>query len=77
MVNRYVRVLLCFASLLLLASCQSQEQQEKEKNIHPLTGLKADGDIRQRPIAVVVNNHSKARPQSGLSKADIVIEGSQ
>lgn len=74
MVNRYVRVLLCFASLLLLASCQSQEQQEKENNIHPLTGLKADGDIRQRPIAVVVNNHSKARPQSGLSKADIVIE---
>ncbi|WP_307893559.1 DUF3048 domain-containing protein [Bacillus swezeyi] len=74
MFNRYVRVLLCFACVLLLASCQQQEKQEAGQKIYPLTGMKAEKDIRQRPLAVVVNNHPKARPQSGLSKADIVIE---
>lgn len=28
----------------------------------------------RRPVAVMINNHSEARPQSGLSSADIVIE---
>ncbi|MFN2747940.1 MULTISPECIES: DUF3048 domain-containing protein [Bacillus] len=72
--NRYVRVLLCFACVCLLASCQQQNKQESGEKRYPLSGMKTDGDIQKRPIAVVVNNHSKARPQSGLSKADIVIE---
>lgn len=44
----------------------------------PLTGLAwkegAEEQIDQRPIAVMINNERKARPQSGLSKADMLIE---
>ncbi|PJW14638.1 DUF3048 domain-containing protein [Geobacillus sp. Manikaran-105] len=48
--------------------------EEKEKETFPLTGLPAEGDVHQRVVGVMVNNHPKARPQSGLSKADIVYE---
>lgn len=55
-----------------------QEQPSKppaeEKQTFPLTGLPAKGNVHQRVIGVMVNNHPKARPQSGLSKADIVYE---
>ncbi|MBS8266218.1 DUF3048 domain-containing protein [Mesobacillus boroniphilus] len=40
----------------------------------PLTGLGTDEESSDRAVAVVVNNHPKARPQSGLHKADIVHE---
>ncbi|MHA0858029.1 DUF3048 domain-containing protein [Paenibacillus sp. CMAA1364] len=39
-----------------------------------LTGLPVDVPTNARPIAVMVNNAPAARPQSGLSKADIVYE---
>ncbi|MBD3921026.1 DUF3048 domain-containing protein [Paenibacillus sp. PR3] len=42
--------------------------------IAPLTGLPADQELKQRPIAVSVNNFKAARPQSGLTQADIVWE---
>lgn len=29
---------------------------------------------KRRPVAVMINNHSEARPQSGLNSADIVYE---
>lgn len=73
MINRYVRVLLSIACAAMLMSCGISNEQNVQ-NTYPLTGMKADGEIRKRPLAVVVNNHPKARPQSGLSKADIVIE---
>jgi Protein of unknown function (DUF3048). len=40
----------------------------------PLTGLPVDQEVKQRPIAVSVNNFKAARPQSGLTQADIVWE---
>lgn len=45
----------------------------------PLNGLKytkAEKEIweTRRPLAVMIENHEEARPQSGLSKADIVYE---
>lgn len=40
----------------------------------PFTGIGTDVKIENRPIMVMVNNHPKARPQSGLDKADIVYE---
>lgn len=43
-------------------------------NMYPLTGMKTNEEVTDRIISVMVNNHSKARPQSGLSKADIVFE---
>jgi Protein of unknown function (DUF3048) N-terminal domain/Protein of unknown function (DUF3048) C-terminal domain len=40
----------------------------------PLTGEEMKEESTDRAVAVMVNNHPKARPQSGLSKADIVYE---
>lgn len=40
----------------------------------PFTGIGVDHKLENRPIMVMVNNHPKARPQSGLDKADIVYE---
>ena len=39
-----------------------------------LTGLPIEEPSNARPIAVMINNAPAARPQSGLSKADIVYE---
>ncbi|WP_102347873.1 DUF3048 domain-containing protein [Bacillus sp. Marseille-P3661] len=44
------------------------------ENIFPLTGLGTNEPIDQRIFAIMINNHPKARPQSGLHKADIVYE---
>lgn len=43
-------------------------------NISPLTGVGTNESVDQRIISVMVNNHPAARPQSGLSQADIVFE---
>ncbi|WP_127496235.1 DUF3048 domain-containing protein [Paenibacillus glycanilyticus] len=40
----------------------------------PLTGLKRETDAAARPVAVMVNNLKPARPQSGLTNADVVWE---
>lgn len=40
----------------------------------PLTGIGTEEQTKRRAIAVVINNHPAARPQSGLNKADIVYE---
>lgn len=46
----------------------------EEKAIAPLTGL-AIGEALDHPIVMVMlNNHPKARPQTGLNRADIVFE---
>lgn len=41
---------------------------------YPLTGLYTNDPVDGRIIAVMINNHTEARPQSGLSQADIVFE---
>ncbi len=57
---------------------EPQEQKEEEvieqETVFPLTGLSTDASIDHRPFAVTINNHRKARPQSGLMDADIVYE---
>ncbi|MBH5319018.1 DUF3048 domain-containing protein [Paenibacillus sp. GSMTC-2017] len=40
----------------------------------PLTGIGLDKDALNRPIAIMINNYSAARPQSGLTGADVVWE---
>ncbi|NWQ42269.1 DUF3048 domain-containing protein [Bacillus sp. EB106-08-02-XG196] len=78
------------AVLLLLSGCSDKEkangpkepvkevvQEEVENEIpyhYPLTGVGSDTETDGRAVAVMVNNHPKARPQSGLHKADIVYE---
>jgi len=53
--------------------------QEPKTEVSPLNGMlftKTQMDIMKsrRPIAVMTNNHSEARPLSGLNSADVVIE---
>ena len=51
------------------------KEPEESQKVYPLTGLPAGDDaINHRVLAVMVNNHALARPQSGLYKADIVYE---
>ena len=40
----------------------------------PLTGLALPEKADSRPVMVMVNNHPSARPQSGLSQADLLYE---
>ncbi len=76
------------AVLLLFSGCSKKEKEpeKKEKVVEkatqeretsysfPLTGMVTKKEPDQRAIAVMINNHPKARPQSGLNKADIVYE---
>jgi hypothetical protein len=53
--------------------------QEPKTEVSPINGLlytKTEMAIlkTRRPVAVILNNHSVARPQSGLNSADIVYE---
>jgi len=55
------------------------EPKEPKTEVSPLNGLlftKKEMDVmkRRRPVAVMINNHSAARPQSGLTSTDIVYE---
>lgn len=51
----------------------STDEKRTTSGTYPFTGLEGKG-IDNRMIGVMVNNHPKARPQTGLSKADIVFE---
>lgn len=55
----------------------TQQQEEPARGYGytaPFTGLAVPEKIDRRPIMVLVNNHPKARPQSGLAEADLVYE---
>lgn len=47
--------------------------EEKLTNASPLTGVQCD-NYKQRPVAVMMAGDAVARPLSGLSEADIVVE---
>ncbi len=48
---------------------------QKSVLVEGLNGVKVEpGIAQQRPIAVIIENHPDARPQAGLSQADIVYE---
>lgn len=42
--------------------------------VFPLTGIGTDEEVTSRPLAVLVENSPRARPQDGLHKADLVYE---
>ncbi|MGE6259878.1 DUF3048 domain-containing protein [Heyndrickxia sporothermodurans] len=52
----------------------SGNDKEQPKYYYPLTGLEANEESNDRAVSVMINNHPKARPQSGLTEADIVYE---
>jgi hypothetical protein len=48
--------------------------EPKQEILAPLTGLPTKVPTDNRVVMVMINNHTKARPQSGLDKADVVYE---
>ncbi len=81
--------LMIIALVLLTAACSQQEQEydgdtgkksttEQEaaesQSTFPLTGVATNGSVDARAIAVMINNHTQARPQSGLQDADLIYE---
>ncbi len=50
-----------------------EPSEEKITNASPLTGIQCD-NYKQRPIAVMMAGDAVARPLSGLSQAEIVVE---
>jgi len=50
-----------------------EASEEKLTNASPLTGVQCD-NYKQRPIAVMMAGDNVARPLSGLSQAEIVVE---
>lgn len=53
----------------------NSNSQEEVKTAPGITGeLVPEDKANQRPIAIVIENHSDSRPQSGLSNADLVYE---
>ncbi|WP_223702099.1 DUF3048 domain-containing protein [Sutcliffiella deserti] len=50
------------------------KETEQQKEVYPLTGTRGETTLDRRPFAVIINNDIKARPQSGLHKADVVYE---
>ncbi len=61
----------------LLSQLLEIDSNEKKDQACPLTGkyyTKTEREAweKRRPLAVMIENHPEARPQSGLSDADIV-----
>lgn len=53
----------------------TEQTSDKTDEYHfPLTGIGTDVEPNRRAVAVMINNHPEARPQTGLSQADIVYE---
>ena len=62
-----------------ITSPRSGEASKEELRLqNPITGVMytkdTAGPINERPLAVMVNNHVDARPQSGLTSADVIYE---
>jgi len=63
----------------LLSELLELDPNEKEDQVCPLNGkyytqTEREAWEKRRPLAVMIENHPEARPQSGLSDADIVFE---
>lgn len=83
--KKFAKWIPIIAILFLLIGCSKDTKTEKEKPSEnqtkqaklytfPLTGLTTKEKPNHRAISVMMNNHPAARPQSGLTKADIVYE---
>lgn len=81
--------LFCVLACMILASCDKDPkekvveepvetdpviEEETLPYVTPFTGERIANEITMRPILATINNHPKARPQSGLGSADVVYE---
>lgn len=72
-----VRLSIIVIVMLFIVGCSEEKNPtagEDEVNMYPFSGIETTEDVTKRPVAVMVSNQTKARPQTGLSKADIVFE---
>lgn len=72
-----ISIVLCIVLLVMIACSKNNEEvinETEEVHVYPFTGLETNEDVNHRAIAVMVSNQVQARPQSGLTKADIVYE---
>lgn len=53
---------------------EEPEEEPEPEFTYPLTGIGTDEKPTNRVLAVMINNHNRARPQTGLVKADMVYE---
>lgn len=81
-----IKLFTLIISLLLLLTGCGKEEKTLEENNKEAENKPVEKDVsivdlnsNERPIAVMVNNHKEARPQSGLSDAymiyEIMVEG--
>ena len=78
---KYIKFFIIVMLSILFATACSTKTDNKEKNIEksePIVPVKkvqiVDTDSNLRPVAVMINTHKNARPQSGLKSAYIVYE---
>lgn len=50
------------------------QESEEFENTFPFTGIGTNESIDHRAVGVMINNHGSARPQTGLSQADLIFE---
>lgn len=65
-----VSAITIFIFIIMLVGCSS----DSKSDVYPLTGIETDNDVNNRTVGVMVSNITEARPQTGLSEADIVFE---
>ncbi|SHF82417.1 DUF3048 domain-containing protein [Ornithinibacillus halophilus] len=53
---------------------EEPDPEPEYKNTFPLTGVGTNDEVDDRIVGIMINNHTNARPQTGLSQADIVFE---
>ncbi|SFP32695.1 DUF3048 domain-containing protein [Salibacterium halotolerans] len=53
---------------------EPKQEESYYEAVEPLTGEGTNEVPPERPLAVMINNHPDARPQTGLADADIVYE---
>ncbi|MDN4608292.1 DUF3048 domain-containing protein [Sporosarcina sp. F6_3S_P_2] len=56
---------------------EPEEEEDSKGSLHfqaPFTGVLTKDENWARPVLATINNHPAARPQSGISQADIVYE---
>lgn len=54
-----------------------EEEPEEEGRLlfqDPFTGVWSEEEKKDRPVLATINNHPLARPQSGISQADVIYE---
>ena len=80
--NKNIFVLTVLLLIMLCTGCRKEENKtidsnpnkEPEEIVEKKNVTIVDLDSKERPIAVMINNHKEARPQAGLSDAYLVYE---